>query len=185
MVFGNTDADEDAPKAATKATTAQNGGKAAKPKGKAAVEGAADGGENGKPKKNRPSGMKYNTQAKRNASVLELLLSTMEEGDGGAEGGGVKEGLAKAKELLHEGKDGSKGGKKKAVAKPATTPKDQAEASSSGSVASMDLGGGKTVGDLLTALEASNKLVQQLQEKNTAQYQQGFEAAVNALKGAK
>ena len=129
--------------------------------------------------------MKYNTQAKRNASVLELLLSTMEEGDGGAEGGGVKEGLAKAKELLHEGNDGSKGGKKKAVAKPATTPKDQAEASSSGSVASMDLGGGKTVGDLLTALEASNKLVQQLQEKNTAQYQQGFEAAVNALKGAK
>ena len=112
-------------------------------------------------------------------------MSTMEEEGGEAEGGDRKEGLAKAKELLHSGKDATNGGKKKAVAKPATTPKDQAEAGSSSSVATVDLGGGKTVGDLLAALEASNKLIQQLTEKSTAQYQQGFEAAVNALKGTK
>ena len=85
-------------------------------------------------KKKRPSGLSYNTQAKRNQAATMNLLSALEGGGLGGEGNTkLQEAVEASKRMLEEPEKKYRGKAKVAASKAATSTNDsQSESSPSG-----------------------------------------------------
>ena len=136
-------------------------------------------------KKKRPTGLKYNTQAKRNQAATMSLLSALEETAIGGDGDNntkLLSAIEASKKILEGPPEKKYRGKEKMAA--ASTASSQATPSSSGEPSNFvanfntNIGGGQTVGDLLKALQEAHEKNNRLLEENQRKYEDGFKKAV-------
>ena len=127
----------------------------------------------------------YNTQAKRNAAATENLLSALENTNIGGSNPDLASAIASSRAML-QGPPSTSQGKRKVQSTPTPQPRNNAEASSSSNVnMNTDIGGGRTLGDILKSLDDANKAVQELQRQNQTKYEAGFKEAVQTMAGKK